>query len=90
MVSYHILLTRGEKTIVGGVVRSKERLSQSNPPHTNTSNFNLGQPCFHYNTYGHDVEQSFTFHLKLQQGQFHTSNANKRKGSWEEGQKGNQ
>jgi len=56
VVPYHILLSKGEKTSVGGVVTLKEGLSQSNPLHANTSNFNLGKPCSHCNTYGHDAK----------------------------------
>jgi hypothetical protein len=85
VVPYHILLNMKEKTNVGGVVTSKERLSQSNPPHANTFNLNLRQPCFHCSTYVHNAKQSFTFHLKLQQGQSHIFNVSKSQGSWEEG-----
>jgi hypothetical protein len=57
-----------------------------NPPQATTSNPNPNHPCSHCHAYAHDVDNCFTFHLELWQGQSQNT-LNKGQGS-RKGKKG--
>jgi hypothetical protein len=67
-VLHHILLNRGDKTIVEGMVGFIEKKDYPYPPQATTSNLNPNQPCSHCNIYARDANHCCTLHPKLQQG----------------------